>query len=64
MSDADNNKKMKHLRCVVPGCGFEVTTETEGELMTHVAAHARIVHGLTEIPADLAAKVKAAIRTV
>ena len=64
MSDVETRKQMKHLRCVVPGCGFEATTETEKELMTHVAAHAKIVHGLNEVPADLAAKVKAAIRTV
>jgi predicted small metal-binding protein len=54
---------MKHLRCVVPGCQFEIKTETEEELMKHVGAHAEHVHGLTQVPPDLAAKVKAAIRT-
>jgi predicted small metal-binding protein len=58
-----NEKKMKHLRCVVPGCDFEIKTETEEELMKHVANHAAHVHGLTQVPPDLAAKVKAAIRT-
>ena len=58
-----DNRKLKHLRCVVPGCPFEMTTETEEELMKHVGAHAAHVHGLTEVPAELAAKVKAAIRT-
>jgi predicted small metal-binding protein len=60
---SEPEKKMKHLRCVVPGCGFELKTETEEELMKHVGNHAAHVHGLTEVPPDLAAKVKAAIRT-
>ena len=58
-----NQKKLKHLRCVVPGCPFEIRTETEDELLKHVGAHAAHVHGLTQVPPELAAKVKAAIRT-
>ncbi len=49
---------------VVPGCKFTVTAENEAEVMAQVAAHAAAVHGLKEVPPELAAKVKAAIREV
>ena len=55
----------KHMACglVVPGCEFEATAPTEEELLKQVIAHAAEAHGVTEITPELAAKVKAAIRT-
>lgn len=53
----------KHLTCVVPDCQWTGSAPTEDELMTKVAAHATHDHGLSEIPAELEARVKAAIET-
>ena len=55
----------KNIACdrVVPGCGFKATAETEEALLDQVAEHARIVHGLSTVPPELLAKVKAAIET-
>ncbi len=61
-------KPYKQLGCldVQPsgGCGFQVRAETEAELMQLVAAHAKQCHKLDSIPAEMAAAVKAAIKTV
>jgi predicted small metal-binding protein len=51
----------KHLECVIPDCQFAVTAATEEEILRQVAVHAADAHGVTEIPAELAAEVKAAI---
>ena len=55
----------KHIACgdVVPGCEFTVSAATEEELLRKVAEHGAKEHGVTEISPELAAKVKAAIRT-
>jgi predicted small metal-binding protein len=57
--------KSKNIACgdVVPGCAFTATAATEEELIAQVAAHAAHDHGVKEITPELAAKVKAAIRT-
>jgi predicted small metal-binding protein len=39
-----------------------VRGETEDEIMRKIRDHARTTHKMNEIPKDLAAKVKAAIR--
>jgi predicted small metal-binding protein len=51
----------KHLECVIPDCQFAVTAATEEEILKQVALHAAHAHGVTEVPAELAAQVKAAI---
>jgi predicted small metal-binding protein len=51
----------KHLECVIPDCGFAVTAATENEIMKQIAVHAADAHGVTDIPAELVAQVKAAI---
>jgi len=43
-------------------CDFEARGETEREVLKQCADHARTEHGMDPIPADLVAKVKAAIR--
>lgn len=55
----------KHMACgdVVEGCSFTATAETEDELMEKVQKHATEQHGVKEVTPELAAKVKAAIRT-
>jgi predicted small metal-binding protein len=57
--------KRKHFACgvVVPDCPFTVSADGEDALMAKVAEHAAHEHGIHEVPPELAAKVKAAIRT-
>jgi len=59
------SEKSMRIECgaVVPGCDFVATASTEDELMKKVVAHAASAHGVTEVTPELAAKVKAAIRT-
>ena len=42
-------------------CDFEARGQTAQEVMKECAEHARTEHGMQEIPAELAARVKAAI---
>ena len=61
-------KQYKKLGCLdvnpTGGCAFEVQAETEGEIMRLVADHGKTIHKMTDIPPEMAAKVKAAIKTV
>ncbi len=54
------------LRCRDVGlnCDFETRGTTEEEVLQKAVAHARLVHELTDVPPELATKVRAAIRTV
>jgi predicted small metal-binding protein len=56
----------KSMKCADVGvaCDFEARAENEAELMKKVAEHARTAHGFKDIPPELVAKVKAAIRDV
>jgi predicted small metal-binding protein len=56
----------KELRCRDVGmdCDFKARGESEDEVLRQATAHARTAHQITEMPPELAAKVKAAIRTV
>jgi predicted small metal-binding protein len=56
----------KSLSCKDVGvdCDFQATGETVEEVMRQTAAHAHSVHGMTEIPAEMVAKVQAAIKDV
>lgn len=55
----------QHIAChdVVHGCAFEATAETEEELIEKVVEHAAAAHDVKEVTPELAAKVKAAIRS-
>lgn len=55
----------KHIACndVVAGCAFEASAATERELLEKVTAHAAQAHGVGEVTPELAAQVKAAIRS-
>lgn len=54
--------KVISCRDVGVDCDFQARGETVEEIMQKCAEHARTEHGMTEIPADLQAKVRAAIR--
>ncbi len=55
----------KQITCgdVVPGCAWTADAQTEAELLGQVAKHAAEAHGVNEVTPELAAQVKAAIRT-
>lgn len=61
-------KQYKKLGCldVNPqgGCAFEVRAETEDEVMRLAADHGKVAHKMASLPSDMAAKIKAAIKTV
>lgn len=54
---------MKTFACgsVVPGCTAQFTASTDEGILEQVARHARDDHGLTEVPAELVAQVRANI---
>ena len=62
---AGHEHAQKHIACgdVVDGCGFTATAATEDELLAQVAAHAAEHHGVREVTPELAAQLKAAIKT-
>ena len=56
----------KELRCrdIGMNCDYKANGNTEEEVLQQASAHARTAHQITEMPPELAAKVRAAIRTV
>ena len=54
----------KELRCgdLMPGCNTVIEGKDEAEVMAKGAEHAKKAHNMTNIPPDMAAKVKAAIK--
>ncbi len=54
----------KIIRCadLMPGCNAVVEGKDADEVMTKAAEHAKKVHGVATIPADMIPKVKAAIK--
>lgn len=54
--------KVLHCADVVGSCDFVARGESEQEILTQAAEHARSVHNINEITPDVAEKVKAAIR--
>jgi predicted small metal-binding protein len=57
---------MKSFACgsVVPGCTATFTAETEEALFGQIAEHARVDHGMDEVPAELVEQVREKIVTV
>ena len=55
----------KRIECgaIVPGCTWTASAPTEEALLTQVVAHAAEAHGVKEITPELAAQVKAAIKS-
>ena len=54
--------KLVSCRDVGVDCDFVARGETEQDILQQCADHALKDHGMTEIPADLADKVRGAIR--
>jgi len=54
----------KVVRCKDVGvdCDFVARGKTEQEVLQQCATHGKAAHGMDEIPPELAAKVRAAIR--
>ena len=54
----------KILRCRDVGmdCAFVAQANTEEEILQQAATHARLVHNMQEIPAEVITAVRAAIR--
>ena len=48
---------------VVEGCAFTAAAENDEDLLKQVVEHASSAHGVEEVTPQLAARVKAAIRT-
>ena len=55
----------KILLCgeIVPGCEAEVRAETEDEVLSQAAAHAREAHGIQQVDNALAEKLKSSIKS-
>ncbi len=53
--------KVVSCRDVGVDCDFEARGETEQEILQKCAEHARTAHGMTEIPPEMADKVRAGI---
>jgi predicted small metal-binding protein len=54
---------MKEFRCgvLVPGCAAAFESETEEELLAHIAEHARDAHGMHEVPPEVVDQIRASI---
>jgi predicted small metal-binding protein len=57
---------MKAFACgaVVPGCTATFTAQSDGEILACVAEHALRDHGMSEIPPEVVAQVRANVREV
>lgn len=60
--ETQGDRMSKKLTCVVEGCEFKFEAATEESLLQKVGEHAATEHGVKEVPPELLAKVKAAIR--
>jgi predicted small metal-binding protein len=66
MKMSSSEKSMpKRIACsdIVPGCTFTAHAPSEEALLEQVAAHAARDHGVSEVTPELAAKVRAAIKS-
>lgn len=54
---------MKRFACaqVVPGCDGVVTGETADDVLAAAAEHAAAAHGMTEVPDEVVAAIRAGI---
>jgi predicted small metal-binding protein len=61
-------KQYRQLGCLdvqpAGGCAFQVRAENDEEIMRMVADHAKHTHKMKEVPPEMAAKVKSAIKSV
>ena len=63
-----SSKEYKKLGCLDVNpkgdCAFEVRAETEEEVMRMVGEHAKHMHKMTDVPPEMAAKIKGSIKSV
>jgi predicted small metal-binding protein len=54
---------MKHFKCgeIVPGCDWTIDGESEDEVLAEVGDHARVAHGMDEVPPEVADRVRGLI---
>jgi len=54
----------KELHCgdIIEGCNHVIRGATEDEVLAQGAEHTRVAHGVEEVDAETAAKVRGAIR--
>ena len=59
-------EEYKQFSCADIGmaCGFQVRAKTEAEVLAHAKMHAAEAHGMKEVPPEVAAKIKASIKSV
>jgi predicted small metal-binding protein len=57
---------MKQFRCgdVVPGCQWVTRSDDEQELLVEIQNHARDVHGMDEVPPEVADAIQRVITDV
>ena len=58
---------MKTISCKdvgVQGCDWKATGQTDDELLKKAAEHAKLAHGMTQIPEDMKKKVLSSIREI
>jgi predicted small metal-binding protein len=57
---------MKEFYCgaIIHGCETRLAAPSEEEILAAVDTHARVGHGMTEVPAELAEQVRQGIRDV
>lgn len=57
---------MKSFSCgaVVPNCTAKFTGDTEADILSQVAEHARADHGMSEVPGEVVEQVRRNIREV
>jgi predicted small metal-binding protein len=62
---APQTRDAVHISCaeIMPGCSFTASAATEEELLKKVVDHAARDHGITNLTPEMAAKVKAAIKS-
>ncbi|MGE5815851.1 MAG: DUF1059 domain-containing protein [Acidobacteriota bacterium] len=62
---AHETENARQIACadIMPDCPFTASAATEEELLNKVAAHAAHEHGITDVTPELAARVKAAIKS-
>jgi predicted small metal-binding protein len=60
----DEVETMKLFACgdVVPGCDARFVCSSSDEILVQVASHARLVHGMADLPMPVQARVRELIR--
>ena len=54
---------MKHFNCgdIVPGCDWTIDGQSEDDVLSGVADHAREAHGMDEVPSEVEERIRGLI---